>query len=138
MDINGGTPVSLAIRTWRKLVRRIVRIFHRQGDTRAQVSKRIAVFLVGWGCFIGLLTWAGYKNGILHGVGDGIVSFCVLFVLALLTAPGYLVLGASEFAGCRHQTFHGCRYRGLTPHFRVSYSMKRVWTFALTLLLESL
>ena len=83
-------PVSLVRRTWRRLVKRTIRIFYIQGDTLAQVSKRIAAFVVGWGCFIGLLTWAGYRNGYLHGVDDGILSVCILFALALLTAPGYL------------------------------------------------
>jgi hypothetical protein len=83
----GESPVSLVGRTWRRLIRRTVRIFYVQGDTRAQVSKRTAVFVVGWGCFIGLLTWAGYNNGVLHGTGDGILTFSILFALALLTAP---------------------------------------------------
>ena len=89
-------PLSLVRRTWRRLVKRTIRIFYIQGDTLSQVSKRIAGFVVGWGCFIGLLTWAGYRNGYLHGVDGGILSVCILFALALLTAPGYLVLDTSE------------------------------------------
>ncbi|HEV3280834.1 MAG TPA: hypothetical protein VG032_04430 [Acidimicrobiales bacterium] len=60
------------------------------GDTVTEVSKRIGVFLLGRGGFIGLLTWAGYRNGNLHGVGEGILFFGALFVSAVLFAPDYL------------------------------------------------
>jgi hypothetical protein len=83
-------PASLARRAWRRLTSRIVNLFYAPGDTLAEISKRIAVFTLGWGAFIGLLTWAGYRNGNLHGVAEGVLWFCGLFILAVLAAPGYL------------------------------------------------
>jgi hypothetical protein len=83
-------PFSVARRVWRRVVNRTVRRFYVQGDALGRVFKRMAAFLLGWGCAIGLLTWAGYRNGTLHGVGDGVLSVVVLFALALLFSAGYL------------------------------------------------
>ncbi len=44
------------------------------GDNPGKVAKRVAVFVVGWG---GLL-WGGYHRGLLHGVGDGVLSLVVV------------------------------------------------------------
>ncbi len=83
-------PASLARRAWRRLSRRVVNLVYAPGDTLADVSKRAAVFILGWGGFIGLLTWGGYRNGNFHGVADGVLFACGLFLLAVLAAPGYL------------------------------------------------
>ncbi len=83
-------PASLGRRACRRLTKRIVRMVYLPGDTLAEVSKHSAVFVLGWGGFIGLLTWAGYRKGNLRGVAEGILWFCGLFVLAVLAAPGYL------------------------------------------------
>jgi hypothetical protein len=59
------------------------------GDSLSDGPKRIGIFVLGWGGLIALFAWGGYSQGNLHGIGDG-VTFCgVLFVLALLAAPGY-------------------------------------------------
>jgi dolichol kinase len=83
-------PASLARRAWRRLAKRIVNLVYAPGDSLADISKRAAVFILGWGSFISLLTWAGYRNGNLHGVGEGILWACGLFLAAVLFAPDYL------------------------------------------------
>jgi hypothetical protein len=83
-------PVGLVRRVWRRVINRSIRHFYVQGDTAAKILTRMAAFFVGWGCVIGLLTWAGYRNGTLHGLGDGVLSVVVLFTLALISSGGYL------------------------------------------------
>jgi len=66
------------------------------GDSLADSVKRVRGFVLGWGTLIGLLTWGGYRRGILHGVGDG-VTFCLaLFLLAVLAAPGFTRPGGPQ------------------------------------------
>jgi hypothetical protein len=85
-----GKRANLATRAWRRLTRRVVNLFYAPGDTLADVSKRAAVFILGWGGFIGLLTWAGYRNGNFHGATEGSLWFCGLFLASVLFAPDYL------------------------------------------------
>jgi hypothetical protein len=50
----------------------------------------------GWGAVIGLLTWGAYRQGVLHGVGDGITFCATLFLLAVLCAPNYTRPGGPQ------------------------------------------
>jgi hypothetical protein len=82
--------ISIARRIWWRVVNRTIRHFYVQGDALGTVVKRMAAFVLGWGCVIGVLTWAGYRNGTLHGVSDGVLSVAVLFALAVFSSAGYL------------------------------------------------
>jgi hypothetical protein len=66
------------------------------GDSLADAVKRTAYFVIGWGTFIGLLAWGAYRQGLLHGVGDGIVFCGVFFGLAVLAAPDFVRPGGSQ------------------------------------------
>lgn len=94
---------GLGRRAVRKLTRRIVNLVYSPGDTPADVSKRAAMFILGWGAFIGLLTWAGYRNGNFHGAGEGILWFCGLFLAAALFAPDYLTPRRPRVPGRRRR-----------------------------------
>jgi hypothetical protein len=83
------TTAGRTRRVVRSLTRRARRRIFLPGDSLADGVKRACVFMVGWGAVIGLLTWAGYRQGLLHGVGDGITFAAVLFLLAVLSAPNY-------------------------------------------------
>jgi hypothetical protein len=74
----------------RSLTRQVKRRIFLPGDTGAQAMKRAIGFVLGWGTLIGLLLWAAYQQGILHGIGDGITFCAVCFLLAFLAAPGYM------------------------------------------------
>jgi hypothetical protein len=77
-------------RVLKSVARRIrLRIFL-PGDSLADGVKRSSAFVLGWGAFIGLLAWGAYRQGVLHGVGDGITFCAVLFLLAVLAAPDYM------------------------------------------------
>jgi hypothetical protein len=90
---SAGQKLSLRRRLWRRLTKRVTLLVYQPGDTVGDVAKRVSVFVLGWGGFIALLTWAGYRHGDFHSVGDGIVFACGLFLLAVLVAPGYRGLG---------------------------------------------
>ncbi len=47
------------------------------------------MFVAGWGALIGLLAWGAYRQGVLHGIGDGITFCAALFLLAVLRAPDF-------------------------------------------------
>lgn len=81
--------VGVSRRAMHALARRIKRRVLLPGDSLVNAVKRVGIFVVGWGTLIALLTLAGYHQGYLHGVGDGI-TFCVLFfLLAVIFAPNY-------------------------------------------------
>ena len=90
---SAGQKVSWRRRFWRRLTMRVMLLVYQPGDTVSDVAKRVPIFVLGWGGFIALLTWAGYRHGDFHGVGDGIVFAGGLFLLAVLAAPGYRCLG---------------------------------------------
>jgi hypothetical protein len=60
------------------------------GDSLADGVKRVCKFVLGWGTVIGLLTLAAYREGFLHGVGDGVTFCAVLFLLAFIATPGFM------------------------------------------------
>jgi hypothetical protein len=80
----------------RYLGRRLMRRIFLPGDSLVDSLKRTAVFVVGWGTVIGLLAWGTYRQGILHGVGQGIAFCAVLFGLAVLKAPDFMSPGGSR------------------------------------------
>jgi hypothetical protein len=80
----------------RSLGRRLMRRVFFPGDSLADAVKRTALFVIGWGTLIGLLAWGAYRQGILHGVGDGIVFCGVFFGLAVLKAPDFMRSGAAQ------------------------------------------
>jgi hypothetical protein len=95
MPRTSGLPVS-AERTlsWpRRLARnlglRLRRRIFLPGDSLADAVKRTAFFVGGWGALIGLLAWGAYAQGVLHGVGEGVVFCAALFALAVLKAPDF-------------------------------------------------
>lgn len=87
---------SLPRRLTHYLGRRLMRRVFLPGDSLADALKRAAVFVVGWGTFIGLLAWGGYRQGFLHGIGEGITFCVILFVLAVLKAPDFMRPGGSQ------------------------------------------
>jgi hypothetical protein len=89
-------PLSRPRRIARYLGRRLLRRVIFPGDSLADAVKRTAYFVIGWGAFIGLLAWGAYRQGFLHGVGDGIVFCGVFFGLAVLTAPDFVRPGGSQ------------------------------------------
>lgn len=82
-------PISRWKRARQRLLRHIMRMVFLPGDSLSDGAKRICIFVLGWGGLIALFAWGGYTQGSLHGVGDGVTFCAVLFVLALLAAPGY-------------------------------------------------
>jgi hypothetical protein len=90
---SGGQKVSPRRRFWRRLTKRVTVLVYQPGDKVGDVAKRVSIFVFGWGAFIALLTWAGYRHGDFHGVGDGAVFACGLFILSVLAAPGYRGFG---------------------------------------------
>ena len=89
-------PLSRPKRIARYLGRRLMRRVFFPGDSLADVVRRTAFFVIGWGTFIGLLAWGAYRQGILHGVGDGILFCGVFFGLAVLMAPDFTRPGGSQ------------------------------------------
>jgi hypothetical protein len=87
---------SLPRRVRHNLGRRLRRRVFLPGDSVADAVKRTAVFLIGWGTLIALLTWGAYRRDFLHGVGDGITFAAVLFLLAVLAAPDYMRPGGRQ------------------------------------------
>jgi hypothetical protein len=86
----GQPPVRLTERIMFGLTRRARRRIFLPGDSLADGVKRATVFVIGWGTVIGLLAWGAYRQGFLHGVGDGITFCAVLFLLAVFSAPDYM------------------------------------------------
>ena len=89
-------PLSRPKRMTRYLGHRLLRRVILPGDSPAAALKRAAVFVIGWGVLIGLLTWGAYRQGILHGVWEGIAFCGVLFGLAILKAPDLMQSGGSQ------------------------------------------
>jgi hypothetical protein len=89
-------PPSLARRVVRNLGHRLRRRVFLPGDSPADAAKRASAFVLGWGTLIGLLAWGGYRQGLLHGVGDGITFCAALFLLAVLVAPDYVRPGGPQ------------------------------------------
>ncbi len=85
----GHKPAGLTKRMALGFARRVKRRVFLPGDSLADGVKRASVFVVGWGALIGLLAWGAYRQGILHGVGEGITFCAVLFLLAVHVAPDY-------------------------------------------------
>lgn len=85
----GQPQASLTKRFMLHLARRARRRIFLPGDSLADGVKRATVFVIGWGTVIGLLAWGAYRQGFLHGVGDGITFCAVLFLLAVASAPDY-------------------------------------------------
>jgi hypothetical protein len=82
-------PPSLPGRFFRNLGHRLRRRVFLPGDSLADAAKRASAFVIGWGALIGLLAWGAYRQGFLHGVGDGFTFCAALFLLAVLVAPDY-------------------------------------------------
>jgi hypothetical protein len=82
-------PASLPRRVVRNLGHRLRRRIWLPGDSFAKAVARACAFVIGWGALIGLLAWGAYRQGFLHGVGDGITFCAALFLLAVLVAPDY-------------------------------------------------
>jgi hypothetical protein len=80
----------------RYLGRRLRRRVFFPGDSLADSVKRTALFVIGWGTLIALLAWGAYRQGLLHGVGDGIAFSAVLFGLAVFKAPDYTRPGGPQ------------------------------------------
>jgi hypothetical protein len=87
---------GLAKRVMRSLTKRLTRRIFLPGDSLGDAVKRVSAFVLGWGSFIALLTWGGYRQGYLHGVGDGFAFFGVLFVLGVIVAPGFIRSGGPQ------------------------------------------
>jgi hypothetical protein len=85
----GQPQASPAKRFILGLTRRTRRRIFLPGDSLVDGVKRATVFTIGWGTVIGLLAWGAYRQGSLHGVGDGITFCVVLFLLAVTSAPDY-------------------------------------------------
>lgn len=81
--------IGLTKRLMHYLTDRIKRRILLPGDSLADAVKRVTTFVLGWGTLITLLTLAGYHQGYLHGVGDGIVFCAFFFLLAVIWAPDY-------------------------------------------------
>jgi len=86
----GQPPSSRTKRLMRNLTRRMKRRVFLPGDSLADGVKRMATVVLGWGTVIGLLAWGAYRQGFLHGVGDGVTFCAVLFSLAFIAAPGFM------------------------------------------------
>ena len=89
-------PPGPARRVLRNLGHRIRRRVFLPGDSAAHAVKRACTFVLGWGALIGLLAWGAYRQGFLHGVGDGITFCAALFLLAVLVAPDYARAGGPQ------------------------------------------
>jgi hypothetical protein len=72
------------------LNRRVKRRIFLPGDSLFDGVKRVGSFVLGWGIVIGLFAWGAYRQGFLHGVGDGATFCAVLFFLAFIAAPGFM------------------------------------------------
>ena len=92
----GQARPRLPTRFMHALVKRVKRRVVFPGDAPIDVAKRVATFVLGWGAVIALLTWGGYSQGILHGLGDGVWFCVVLFGLALVFSPDYSQPGGSQ------------------------------------------
>jgi hypothetical protein len=75
---------------FKKLARRLGRRFIFPGDTTRSSAKRLLVFVVGWGVFLALLLWGGYRQGRLRGISDGLICGAILTVVALVLAQGVI------------------------------------------------
>jgi hypothetical protein len=92
----GQPPVSRTKRVVRSLTRRVKRRIFLPGESFADGVKGLCGFVLGWGTLIGLLTWGAYRQGFLHGIGDGVTFCAVLFALAVFFAPDYRRSGGPQ------------------------------------------
>jgi hypothetical protein len=92
----GQPPARLTKRILLSLSRRARRRVFLPGNSLADGLRRAGVFVVGWGTVIGLLAWGAYRQGVLHGVGDGITICAALFLLAVYAAPDYMGPGGRQ------------------------------------------
>jgi hypothetical protein len=66
------------------VIRRVKRIVFRPGATPARALRGVSLFLLGWGVPTAIFLSAGYAQGYLRGVGDGMTAGAVLFVVTLV------------------------------------------------------